>query len=467
MDNSTRNTDIPQDASAGLAASDTHLEDTGTLPGDATRDTDCPTVLAEVDAPPLVQARLDWLEATCSGVSFQAVLAALDYTRDVFVADVPTFEERNQTAGKYNAKASHMGIAIFHRRNNEAPGCRVRLSGEGCQTWEDDHPGLTLMDLVMRLHALAPKINRIDVALDDFGGLLDVNTLEVHRSKEWFGFKGQKRSFRCDKSGSGENETITLYCGSTKSDWCGRFYDKAKQCRVLGIEDERAAGHWTRAEVQARNQAGQEIFERIVSEGNIGAVGAGSLGDRLILREPSKDSNRSRWPVAPFWHTFLTAAQAAKVARCRPTNVSSLLARFEWFRAQANVTLAMVYLNGDMPAVMREIEDGIKKMKPQHWAMLPVEKRQQTVDMPIEVNAPEDMSEEEKDEIMQEIHQEEARAAWLEEERRAAEEAAAREREQGGWDSCMEPLARPIDPDRARRLLEAFGRKRNVDAPAV
>ena len=102
--------------------------------------------------------------------------------------------------------------------------------------------------------------------------------------------------------------TITI--GSRKSKMYMRIYDKAmeqginqntkentKQSIVHGVDTDDS---WIRIEMEIRQERAEKLQDILLFEDDIGRVYAKIINNYIRFLEPSNDSNRGRWPTAPW-----------------------------------------------------------------------------------------------------------------------------------------------------------------------
>lgn len=189
-------------------------------------------------------------------------------------------------------------IAIFHSpaRNQVC----LQLSGKGCRQIEREGIVTDWRAFLSRLLKAECSICRIDWALDDGGGLLDIREMvSAARAKHYRSRFQVVRSMEALRGSSG----AAILCGSRKSMFYVRIYEKA---------DKQRARRWVRVEVEAKDQQADVLAQEYIMHG--AAAVQGDLLSRIAFCTPSgKDTNASRWPVAPWWKEFLGGAVPARV----------------------------------------------------------------------------------------------------------------------------------------------------------
>lgn len=248
-------------------------------------------------------------------------------------------------------------------------GRHFEIPGSGCRQLEaagvvEDWPGFLAYLAQMGAH-----FSRVDVALDDRAGYLDLAVVEAHLREglcttRWRQARTLSK-FGIGRSTDGGELGHTVYVGSAQSDVMVRFYDKAAE---KGEKD----GHWVRCEVQFRDERAESVVSYIVGAG-VGAV-VGVLRGYLEFRTRGVDSNKSRWGLASWWASFVGAASRA---RLEVRKVAPTLDRvYAWLRRQVAPTLAMlaVYRGGDVDFTLGELYQltlsGADRLRPKHRAIL-------------------------------------------------------------------------------------------------
>lgn len=85
-----------------------------------------------------------------------------------------------------------------------------------------------------------------------------------------------------------------MQIGSPASRTLIRIYDKAAE---RGFTDR----HWIRVELQLRHENAEVACAQLFQVRHIGKVTTGIIRNYLTYRVPTSDSNKSRWPIAPYW----------------------------------------------------------------------------------------------------------------------------------------------------------------------
>jgi phage replication initiation protein len=168
-----------------------------------------------------------------------------------------------------------------------------------------------------------PSINitRIDIALDDYDGLVKFDDIEKKLKKGHY--RSSKRSYNIvktsDQTGQKLGETIYLGNARTSSGSRGnvyaRFYDKLAQYREknqLATSDVREYWQktgkeiWQRYEISFSKGYTNSIIEAILNGESIDKIFKTSLRSLLeILTPRGTDTNKNRWYKTKWWEDFL------------------------------------------------------------------------------------------------------------------------------------------------------------------
>lgn len=188
-------------------------------------------------------------------------------------------------------------------------GICLEMSGTGCRAFESYGSGdwiKLLTDILQGCYGHV-SITRLDLAYDDHIGILDIHRIESDARDRNLVCKARK--VRCTWSDDWDEDIqgITVEIGSRKSDVLTRIYDKAAE---RGFDHSR---HWIRVELQLRKDRALAAAMQILEYGHVGCVAAGILRNYCTFRTPSSDSNRCRWPIAPYWDKLLLDMEKIRI----------------------------------------------------------------------------------------------------------------------------------------------------------
>lgn len=207
------------------------------------------------------------------------------------------------------------GISICYGGREDMGVC-CNMCGKGCRTFEEYGTGdyKAIFDVILENWSedgdkRKMNLTRLDVAYDDFEGLLDIWT--IYKATTSGGYVDNKLVQGDFVSRfSTYNVTLStkgLSCGfgSEKSNIYIRIYDKKAEQNFDGVE------HWVRCEIQLRKE---NAIGFIMLAGDICTNYFGVLNNYLRFIEPSEtDSNKRRAATAEWWAKFLETGERLKI----------------------------------------------------------------------------------------------------------------------------------------------------------
>lgn len=206
----------------------------------------------------------------------------------------------------YAERWFYEGISIhwsesFDQKHNS--GCCVEMSGQGCRAFET-FGGKCFPRLLYDLRIMHAHITRLDVAYDDFTGVIDID--EMFRACNALEFRCVKKSFSTQMTASDRDPAHfgkSVCHGSRSSDVFFRCYDKRVERNAQ--ED---FSHWIRFEIQLRKEAAENFVN---ASGSLGEKFSAVLNNYLAYLVPdSDDSNISRWDVVHWWSSFVDSVHS-------------------------------------------------------------------------------------------------------------------------------------------------------------
>lgn len=208
----------------------------------------------------------------------------------------------------YRDRLYFNGISInYNGLEDKDMGICVEMSGKGCRAWEQygnsDYDGL-FAEILANYSDDAEKrqmnITRLDVAYDDFNGVIDLPLLcmetqfhhYVSRFKDWGVNNG--------------NKGISVNHGSNKSNIYIRIYDKRLEQKV-----EKQIPHWVRCEIQIRKECALGF---IMLKDTVEKKYFMVLNNYLRYIVPTdNDTNSSMLDTAPYWLKFVESAESRSI----------------------------------------------------------------------------------------------------------------------------------------------------------
>ncbi len=277
-----------------------------------------------------------------------------------FLGSSLALEEKPRGLKGYS-KQHVLGKAQILSQGAPGMGIHVILSGDACSELSID-PLL----LIKRIIATKGNVARLDLAIDDYSGRLDIRRMIEDT-------RAGLLTTRCQEAGvyesfgtaDGKQRGLTFYIGNRESDAYFRFYDKLlatlkelgidkknkKQIKALSVD---LPEFWARAEVELKNDAAQKAARLLIPGGLACEDGSPSghsvslpdLVPRLLLnslkfKQPSlTDSNRRRWPIADWWLEFLGTERTVSVSRA--VEKTDMDKRAKWFERQCAPSMTAI-----------------------------------------------------------------------------------------------------------------------------
>ena len=268
---------------------------------------------------------IDWLTFTCKHMDYKQMIHFLGLEKLNFT-DIRGFNG-------YKSAKFFGGISILFDGHTDDKGndmgiC-VNMSGQGCRQFETS--GKFSLDwLVSFLAKNSDKyhISRLDAAFDDIDhegdGLLDMSVIEeLSRSDVYvsrFRRKSGEWSAKHSEDAFAPQLAISVYFGSPRSDLRFRLYDKSKERGGLDY-------HWTRFEIQFRNDAALNFLN---DPHDVGEKFYGVINNNLRFVVPDPlDTNRRRWDSPKWWTDFLQST--LKISVFTKKDVEYNMSRLEHF----------------------------------------------------------------------------------------------------------------------------------------
>lgn len=141
--------------------------------------------------------------------------------------------------------------------------CNLQITGEGCRLLDELLFGKEedYFDFFNTVIAYKGKITRLDIAIDDFSPLFELEELEkkIREHNELILTKFQSFNFMHETK-NGVSKGMTIYCGSKKSNLFLRFYKKGIQ---LQQENEEIDLNFNRFEIVMRDDKANSFFKQI------------------------------------------------------------------------------------------------------------------------------------------------------------------------------------------------------------
>lgn len=246
------------------------------------------------------------------------------------------------------------GITILSN-GKEGMGVCVQLSGQGCRSFETygsgDFDGL--FKLILENHSFESderlmNLTRLDIAYDDFQGLLDLDVLISETSKGNYVSRFHDWEYTVGTKGK------SIYFGSKKSDTFFRCYDKKAERNREDLD------HWVRFEMKL---SGVSAIGFISLDDTIENKYFAVLNNYLRFVTPSgDDSNKRRWKTADYWQKFLEYNESISIF-CKPGTEYNIFRLDGFVFNQAGAAIeTMIDILG-MSAFMQRLKEHSREKK--------------------------------------------------------------------------------------------------------
>lgn len=208
------------------------------------------------------------------------------------------------------------------------------MTGQGCRQYEalkaTKH---CWFQLLHTLSAASATITRLDLAIDNVDGALDLDAVEAACRN------GEVRTlFKKSMTQEGisllkAKETLgkTLYLGSPTSRLKIRFYDKAAQLKINT--------QWVRCELQLMAERAQEAVKHLLKSLDVGQIAVAALNHYFTIVNLD-DSNKSRCSVKAWWSAWLTTTDKLKLTTMKA--IKSIDEVIDYAKRQYSATFAMI-----------------------------------------------------------------------------------------------------------------------------
>ena len=255
---------------------------------------------------------------------------------------------------------------------DQRQGICVSMSGNGCRQFEQysKRGGGKMSPMADLLHYLyeqgrdAIHVTRIDVAIDDKYGLLDMDTVvAAAQSRDGMTINSRIRKRRvimeCDGDRPGG---CTVYIGAASSMFRVRIYDKAKE--TYKPDQPEYNQHWVRFEMVLRVKEAEGFLAAYCNTNTLGELAAQVINGHMRFVD-CDDTNITRCTVCQWWLDFLDGiTDCLKLVTADPAP-HTIERKYSYLLWQMSPTIAAVYDTMGMVAFRRWLEYGASHMSKQ------------------------------------------------------------------------------------------------------
>lgn len=309
-------------------------------------------------APKKNQVLIDWLSWT---------LKVSDPDEAIRLSGLDCMDfTQSKTGGMGYRSSKRSGNVVVFYDGSENMGVHISMTGQGCRQYEalksTKHCWFQLLHTIT---ATGANITRLDLAIDNVDGALDLDAVESACRA------GEVRTlFKKGMTQEGisllkvkENLGKTFYLGSPTSRLKVRFYDKAAQMKTQG--------HWVRCELQLMAERATEAVRHILKSRDVGQIAVAALNHYFTVVNLD-DSNKSRCSVKAWWSAWLTTTDKLKLSTMKA--LKSIDEVIDYAKRQYSATFAMIkkYLGvASYHEFMRDfVQIGAEKMGKRHEMIL-------------------------------------------------------------------------------------------------
>lgn len=197
------------------------------------------------------------------------------------------------------------------------------------------------------------KVTRMDIALDDYRGVLDFDKME--RKLQRREFRASKRSYNVvkEKNTDGTIKGETLYLGTRKRHQDGyliRFYNKYAEYKSKGAILPTAVENvitgtgthiWQRYEMEVHGKACMNFISKILDGMTFGELYKSLMRNAIEFLKVNKgNKNKAYWSVVDWWADFLEGAGKASLAE--PEKDVDLGRLLRWIRVSVVPSLHLL-----------------------------------------------------------------------------------------------------------------------------
>lgn len=210
---------------------------------------------------------------------------------------------------------------------------------------------------------------RLDLAVDDFEGILDLDIIREHLQKGWLSTRW--RIYRPEGtmdigSDSTEGET-TIYIGSRASESFTRVYDKVVEMEAKGMDPK--TNHWVRFELETKGKRADALARQVLEAEKSGGYILDYINGLIEFKEPNdSDSNKWRWETAQWWTDFIKTVDKTRLSLPKPER--TIEKTRTWVRHSVAPGLAVMLGAGLYSDLMAIAVEGANRWGVEHAGML-------------------------------------------------------------------------------------------------
>lgn len=311
--------------------------------------------------------KVDWLAFTLPVSIGANILTKLKQVMDFLYYDLNDFKE---IAGRYSYNSGlTLGnyVNVFYndpfKKLNENPQSSVNIvfTGQGCtdlneklvRIYDSSDYERIWVNFFDFLQTIDAKITRLDLALDDFSGVVDFDVIvkKLNRGE----YRSVKKTYNVLRSADqqGRLQGLTIYIGSnvktSKGCYYLRMYDKYAQYlskSQMPPKEARESGIWQRYELSFSKSKARRFVRKIQDTGSFGEAYLGVMRTTIEFLVPKKTQSgkkykdKNKWKVCSWWQKFLNDTEKVKLGDAeRDVDLAGLL---NWMRVEVVPSLRLL-----------------------------------------------------------------------------------------------------------------------------
>ncbi|NLK93384.1 MAG: replication initiation factor domain-containing protein, partial [Bacteroidales bacterium] len=274
----------------------------------------------------IMECLLDWCSLTIKKI-YGKPATWEKIVSEVLEMDFAQFTELKGNYG-YKLQKYSEGIRIYYD-GNEDMGIHLQISGDGMRRLEN-RKNFSWDSFLRNAFFFDAKITRLDVAIDDKKGYLNMDVLndKINKGECVSRFK-TCNTIHKQLIVNGDTAGKTINFGSNTSIVKFRIYDKLLE---QGIQRDLVKmkennidilnPHWIRFEMQLRDDRA-EIFALYYANPDnkleLGEMAKRVINNYLKFVDANEfDTNRSRWNTSQFWTRFIDTLEKLKLTKQKP-----------------------------------------------------------------------------------------------------------------------------------------------------
>lgn len=195
-------------------------------------------------------------------------------------------------------------------------GVHFEFSGQGCRILEQEKNWLEWFKILDNMNV---RYSRLDIALDDFIGLLDFDLMEnkikkgevisLSRTRNIDSALDFKKAEKLDNNGNSKGKTI--YFGNRQSLMMIRFYDKKREQEEKKIFC--SYDFWQRYEIVLKREKATDFINKLKEGVDFAELYLKVLAGLIRFVDQGADKNKARWKTSEFWNNFIKGSEGVRL----------------------------------------------------------------------------------------------------------------------------------------------------------